>query len=150
MPDQENPRSGGPINTGDSGRDAPGEPSRRPGRKKKPGFDMDLWWEDRSLPQKILWGIGFGILGIALLALLGWVVMALWNWLMPEIFGLKRLGYWQAWGLLVLSWILFKGLRFGPEDSGRRSDRKRRRHLRRYLREGRPPDEEGAADSTED
>jgi hypothetical protein len=100
---------------------------------------MDGWWEDRSLPQKILLGIGFGIAGVGLLALCGWVVMLLWNWLMPEIFGLKTLGYWQAWGLLILSSILFKGLRFGSGDSGRRSDRKRRQHLRRYLREDQPP-----------
>jgi hypothetical protein len=46
--------------------------------------------------------IGFGILGIGLLFLFGFVVMLLWNWLMPELFGLKRIGYWQAWGLLLL------------------------------------------------
>ena len=34
--------------------------------------DFDAWWEDRSLPQKILLGIGFAILGIGLLALFGW------------------------------------------------------------------------------
>jgi len=91
------------------------------------------WWEERSLPQKIMMGIGFAILGIGLLFLFGWVVMLLWNWLMPDIFGLKRLGYWQAWGLLVLSHILFKS--FGSGSGSGRSDRKRRRHLRRYMRE---------------
>ena len=78
-------------------------------------------------------GIGFGILGIGLVFLFGWVVMLLWNWLMPDIFGLKRLTYWQAWGLLVLCHILFKG--FGSGHGSGRSDRKRRRHLRRYMRE---------------
>ena len=82
------------------------------------------WWEDRSLPQKIFLGIG-------LIALFGWVVMLLWNWLIPEIFGLKPLSYWQAWGVLVLCAILFKG--FGSGHSAGRSDRKRRRHLRRYI-----------------
>jgi len=99
---------------------------------------MDSWWEDRSLPQKIFLGIGFGILGIGLLALCGWVVMLLWNWLMPELFGLKRLDYWKAWGLLALCTILFKGFGSGG-GNGRRSDRKRRRHLRRYIREDQPP-----------
>ena len=93
---------------------------------------MDGWWEDRSLPQKILLGIGFGVAGIGLIALCGWVVMLLWNWLMPEIFGLKSLTYWQAWGVLALSTILFKG--FG--SGGGHSDRKRKKHLRRYIREG--------------
>jgi len=91
------------------------------------------WWEDRSLPEKILIGIGFAILGIGLAFLFGWVVMLLWNWLMPDIFGLKRVTYWQAWGLLILCCILFKD--FGSGSGGSRSDRKRRRELRRYMRE---------------
>jgi hypothetical protein len=105
----------------------------RGSRNRRTGFTLELWWEDRNLAQKILAGIGFGVLGIGLLAIFGWVVMALWNWLMPEIFGLKRLDYWQAWGLLILCTILFKG--FGA-NSGRRGDRQRRRHLRQYLQEG--------------
>jgi hypothetical protein len=100
----------------------------------KGGFDMEAWWEDRSLPQKILLGIGFGILGVGLLALFGWVVMLLWNWLMPDIFGLKQLNYWQAWGLLILCSILFKG--FGSSSSSGSTDRKRKKQLRRYMREG--------------
>jgi len=111
------------------------------------GCDSNSWWEERSLPVKILMGIGFAILGVGLLAFCGWVVMSLWNWLMPELFGLKRLGYWQAWGLLVLCWLLFKGRGFG--GNGHRSDRKRRRHLRRYLRENPPSTEEAAAGSPE-
>ena len=42
-----------------------------------------------------------------------WVVFGLWNWLMPSIFGLKTITYWQALGLMALSWILFRGSR-GP------------------------------------
>ncbi len=44
-------------------------------------------------------------------ALLVWAVNALWNGLMPNIFGLPAITYWQALGLMVLSWILFGGLR---------------------------------------
>lgn len=36
-------------------------------------------------------------------------VMWLWNWLMPEIFGLVTIGYWQAFGIMALCGILFKG-----------------------------------------
>jgi hypothetical protein len=90
------------------------------------------WWEDRSLPQKILIVAGFILLGIGLLFAFGWVVMLLWNWLMPDIFGLKQISYWQAWGLLALCTILFKGFGGG---SGNTSDRKRKRTLRRYIRE---------------
>lgn len=113
---------------------------------------MDEWWEERSLPQKILLGIGFGVLGVGLLALFGWIVMLLWNWLMPEIFGLTRLNYWQSWGLLILSCILFKGVRFGSdESSSRRTDRKRRKELRKYMQEDTEADgeEEGRTPDTD-
>jgi hypothetical protein len=53
----------------------------------------------------ILGGIALAVL---FAFLFGWVVMLLWNWLMPEIFGLKTISYWQAWGLVVLSHILIK------------------------------------------
>jgi hypothetical protein len=38
---------------------------------------------------------------------LGVVVMVLWNWIMPELLGLPRITYWQAWGLLLLGHLLF-------------------------------------------
>ena len=56
-------------------------------------------------------GIGIGIACIAGAFLLGYAVMALWNWLMPVIFGLGIITYWQAFGLLVLSKILFGGFK---------------------------------------
>ena len=62
-------------------------------------------------------------------------VMLLWNWLMPDIFGLKALTYWQAWGIMILSWILFGGFRSNNSGGSRRSDRKRKEELRRHLRE---------------
>ena len=102
--------------------------------------DENAWWNDRSLPQKILMGIGFAILGIGLLFLFGYVVMLLWNWLVPDIFGLKRVSYWQAWGLLALCTILFKGMGGGSSSSGK-SDRKRKKELRRYMQENVDSDE---------
>lgn len=39
--------------------------------------------------------------------LLGFPLQLLWNWLMPDIFNLPRIGFWQAVGLNVLSSILF-------------------------------------------
>jgi len=62
--------------------------------------------------RRVLSIIGMTIGGIALAMamafLLGFIVMWLWNWLMPEIFGLPQISFWQAWGLLVLAHILFK------------------------------------------
>ena len=56
----------------------------------------------------------FGPLFVLLFALFTYVVMRLWNWLMPALFGLHLLTYWQALGLLVLSRILFGGFRGRP------------------------------------
>ncbi len=51
------------------------------------------------------------ILVVVGVAALGWVVMALWNWLLPELFGIREIGYVQAMGVLLLSKILFGGFR---------------------------------------
>ncbi|MBN2398732.1 MAG: hypothetical protein JXI33_00145 [Candidatus Aminicenantes bacterium] len=40
----------------------------------------------------------------------GLVVKALWNWIMPAIFGLAVITYWQAFGIIILSKILFSGI----------------------------------------
>ncbi len=55
----------------------------------------------------ILKGIGFAVLGVALMLVVGYVVMWLWNWLMPDLFGLPLLTYWKAMGLLLLAKIFF-------------------------------------------
>ncbi len=41
----------------------------------------------------------------------GSAVLHLWNWLMPSLFGLRAISFWQAVGLLGLCWILFGGWR---------------------------------------
>lgn len=54
----------------------------------------------------------FVVLALLGIAALGWLVMALWNWLMPALFfGANEIGYLQAIGVLVLSKILFGGFR---------------------------------------
>ena len=42
--------------------------------------------------------------------LFGEVVMHLWNWLAPALFGWRQVTFWQALGLLLLCRILFGGL----------------------------------------
>jgi hypothetical protein len=72
----------------------------------------------------------FAVLFVAVLFVLGFVVMGLWNWLMPALFGWKSIGYWQALGLILLSKILFGG--FGA--SGGRGGYRRRRMRERWER----------------
>ena len=54
------------------------------------------------------------LIAIVAVAVFGFVVMALWNRLIPPIFGWHTITFWQAVGLLVLSKILFGGFRGGP------------------------------------
>lgn len=60
-------------------------------------------------------GFKFGLFAILFLAVFTFVVMSLWNWLMPALFGWHVISFWQALGLLILSKILFGGFRGGPQ-----------------------------------
>jgi hypothetical protein len=60
----------------------------------------------------------------------GEVVMHLWNWLLPSLFGWHVITFWQALGLLVLCRILFGG--FGGR--GHDGSRSRRMSARRWER----------------
>ena len=55
---------------------------------------------------------GFVVFGSLFILGVGYVVMSLWNALIPDIFSVNEITYWQALGLLVLARILFGG--FGP------------------------------------
>ena len=67
---------------------------------------MKKYWVFRAL--KIA---AFVTLG---LAVFGFVVMHLWNLLMPLIFGFRVITFWQAVGLMVLGRLLFGGFRPRP------------------------------------
>lgn len=71
-----------------------------------------------------------GIIVITLVLLFGYITMQLWNWLMPEIFGLGAINYWQALGIIVLAKILFGG--FGDHKSKRSSKKANDRCRTRY------------------
>ena len=51
--------------------------------------------------------------GIAIVAGFSALVMLLWNLVIPGIFGLSCINFWQAAGLLILSRLLFGGVGFG-------------------------------------
>jgi hypothetical protein len=66
------------------------------------------------------------ILGILLfIALGGEVVLHLWNWLLPPLFGWRQITFWQALGILALCRILFGGHSW--HRSGRPNFRRRMR-----------------------
>jgi len=79
----------------------------------------------KKSPIEIVGIIIFGAIAITGLAILfGFVVMSLWNWLMPEIFGLPELNYWQSVGLFILLKILLGGCGGGSKKSSEHSNHK--------------------------
>jgi hypothetical protein len=66
-------------------------------------------------------------MAILAMAIFGFVVMYLWNWLVPSLFGGHTIGYWQAWGIIILSKILFGGFHGRSGPGGRWKHRVRER-----------------------
>ena len=74
---------------------------------------------------------GFKIFAMIILATLffllaGYVLQLLWNWLMPELFELPMITYWQAFGLLILAKIFFG---FGNHNSNGKKDHTRKQRM---------------------
>ena len=75
------------------------------------------WWVVLFAPPLIVLFIFIG----------GEIVKLLWNWLLPPLFGVRQITFWQGLGILVLARILFGGIgRHGSSD---------RYNLRHRLRE---------------
>ena len=91
--------------------------------------------EEARKALKVLKVIGFILLGAAACFLFGLVIMLLWNWLMPMIFGLTTLTYWQSVGVLALASLLFG--RFGGHgrDSSDDCKGKKDRPIRNSIKE---------------
>ncbi|MGP0097071.1 MAG: hypothetical protein ACLPHI_08540 [Terriglobales bacterium] len=68
------------------------------------------------------------VLATLFFTVFGYVVMRLWNWLMPALFGWHVINFWQALGILVLSKILFGG----PHGRRGRPMNWRRRMMERW------------------
>jgi hypothetical protein len=62
-------------------------------------------------------GLKFALLALLAATVFSLVTMSLWNWLMPALFGLRAITFWQALALLVLSRILLGGFRGRPGHS---------------------------------
>lgn len=77
-------------------------------------------------PGEIVGLIIIGVLGITALAILfGFIIMWLWNWLMPMLFGLPTVTYWQGVGLFILFKILFGSCGSSSSKSECKSEKKK-------------------------
>ena len=81
-----------------------------------------------TLPIKILKITGMALAGIIFAVLMaflfGYVFMRLWNWIMPEIFGLGTITFWQGFGLIILGKILFSGFGFKHSHDEKKKNKK--------------------------
>jgi len=59
------------------------------------------------------WVVRFLVVALLMITALGVIVMSLWNWLAPPLFGWSQISFVQAAGLLLLCRILFGSLRGG-------------------------------------
>lgn len=64
-------------------------------------------------------------ISILAVAVFGFILMNLWNWVAPAVFGARTISFWQALGILVMSRILFGG--FGGRTGHGRHWRNRMR-----------------------
>ena len=77
--------------------------------------------------RKWIWIAPLAILAIPLFIFIGGeIVMHLWNWLLPSLFGWRLITFWQALALLLLCRILFGG--WGGSGGGKG-------HMRHHVRE---------------
>jgi predicted tellurium resistance membrane protein TerC len=92
---------------------------------------MTNYWKHKLRSKSPAEMIGAGIIIAIIITVLvigfGYVVMYLWNWLMPAVFGLTTITFWQAIGLGLLSKLLFGGFSSnkGKEKSRRKCESKR-------------------------
>lgn len=75
-------------------------------------------------PLKIGGGI---ILGLGIAVLLGFIIMWLWNALMPEIFGLSLITFWQGLGMALLARLIFGGV------GGGNGSRSKKEHIHAHV-----------------
>jgi hypothetical protein len=94
----------------------------------------------RSFGWHILRIIGFVVGGVCLAGLfalvLGIIFQWLWNWLMPNIFSLKEITFWQSVGLLFMARLLFgaMGHRHGSHHPRKRCFHRNGDHWSKYKR----------------
>lgn len=82
-------------------------------------MEMKKRWPLRILKGLLIFGVG--------MLVLGFVVMGLWNAIVPDLFRGPVITFWQAAGLLLLSHVLLRG--WGPwrHSNGWRRERWRGR-----------------------
>ncbi len=73
----------------------------------KQEFEKSVEKKMEKYLKKIVKVIAMIVLGGILFLLANYLLMRLWNWLMPDLFGVGTVTYWQALGIFVIAKLLF-------------------------------------------
>ena len=79
--------------------------------------------------------VGIPVAMAVFIAVGGGVVMLLWNWLLPPLFGWPEITIWQGFGLLALCRILFGGFGGGRGGGSKNISPADRDRVRERMRE---------------
>lgn len=91
--------------------------------------------------MRFLRGLKICVMVLAIVAVVSAVVEHLWNWLMPSIFHLRAITYWEAMGLLVLSKVLLGGFHKHGHGGNRWSERREWKRRMKARWAGMTPEE---------
>lgn len=84
---------------------------------------------------------GFIVLGVLAAAffafMFGYFVMLLWNWLMPSLFSLTTITFWQAVGIVVLARLVFGGFKHGGPSHHKKNDFHKKKFFDCWMDKGR-------------
>jgi hypothetical protein len=85
-------------------------------------------WKETPQWAKIICYVFLGILGaIAFGFVFGYGIKLLWNWLMPELFGIKEISYWQGIGIFILARLIFGSFGSNSNSSKSGNDKKKQK-----------------------
>jgi len=80
-------------------------------------------------------GVKIAMIAPVAFVAIGFLIMLLWNWLAPTVFAGRTINFWQAWGIFLLSKLLFGGFHGGSGHRGRARLRDRWQHMTPEERE---------------
>jgi len=88
------------------------EPSEMSYEPSEMSYEPSLERRNAGFFGKVTHLAGVILLGMIIAGVIGLLVaipiLWLWNWLMPSIFGITTISYWEAWGLYYLAALLIK------------------------------------------
>ncbi len=92
--------------------------------------DRNTIFRKKFRPLKVLFFLAMAAL---FLAAMGWLIMALWNYTLPHLIGVKAISFGQAIALFVLLRLLIGGLRWGAFGGAKRHQKKRRYWKEKWM-----------------